>query len=127
MSEATDTFWAKKAERETLGAKIDAQVKAAANIVYQLSGSGMRQHSGKAWQWVKITSGGGGAFPSHIAMSPLGFDLDDWPDIQGLTVLISQWHSLDAEYRQAWMQMSPLERTQFAAHEPEKHQAPNRY
>jgi hypothetical protein len=123
MSEATDAFWAKKKEREELGVKINTQVDALREIVDQLSGARMR-YSGKPWQWVQIINGGN--IPSHISDSPLQIDLKKWPDARELTNLVSQWHTLDWDYRQAWVRLTQQEKEQLAAHEPESHLSPRR-
>jgi hypothetical protein len=125
MSAATEEFWAKRKARDELGAQIEKQIEAVQWISDVLSGSGTRYYSGRAWQWVQIISGGN--IPSHLAESPLEFNLKDWPDIRNLSNLISQWHALDWEYRQAWVRMSTEEKEQFAAHAPEEHRPPNRY
>jgi hypothetical protein len=125
MSEATDTFWAKKKERQTLSGQIDAQVNAMLNIAHQFSDYRARNASGEPWQWIRIN--GGGNIPSHVMASPLEFSVKDWPDIRNLAKMISEWHSLDWDYRQAWVRMTDQEKEQLAAHKPESHIGPTGY
>lgn len=127
MSNATDEFWAHRKARAELEEQITKQVTAAQIIVGTLNGYGARDYSGASWQWVQMI--GGGNIPQHIMDSPLELNVNAWPDIRKLSDLISQWHALDWDYRQAWVRMSGEEKDQMRAHEPEEHQAPrsNRY
>jgi hypothetical protein len=97
-------------------------VNAALNITHQFGDYRARSASGEAWQWVRIT--GGGNIPSHLMASPLEFNVKDWPDIHNLAKMISEWHSLDWDYRQAWVRLTDQEKEQLAAHKPAKHTTP---
>ncbi len=124
MSQAFDKLLAAKKALDECVKTVEDGLAPLHRASQYLSGKhdGVSPGSGKSWQWVVITDGP--PFPDHIKDSPLTISAQSLPTGQQIAELLSRWHALDQDYRQAWDALAQDEQTALSSLKPELRQSP---